>query len=464
MKVEKRKSNNERRIITAMIVDRHVLSRIANRWDNELFNNRWSNLIGSWCVDFLKRYDKAPKEAIETLFETWSEKTRDEATVNLVSDFLSSLSNEYEALAKEINTEYILDLAGHHFNKVRLEKTIEEVQNDLSDNRLAQAEKKINNWGRIELGGGEDINVLNDMEAIREAFDSKSESLLDFPGALGQFFGTSLERDGFIAFMSPDKRGKSFWLSEIAYRGILNRRRVAFFECGDMSRNQILRRIMTRIAHHPERPSKFKYPTKIEHTRGEIIAEVETKNQRFKTGLSWQHAWKKTERFVRRKLRTKKPLWRLSVHPNSTVSVAGIRDTLSNWEREEWVPDIVIIDYADILAPIDSKLDERGRINDTWKAMRAMSQSLHCLVVTASQTDSSAYKQNIITRSNFSDDKRKLAHVTGMIGLNQTLEEKETNLMRLNWVVRRSARFSEMRCVHVASCLELGNPAVRSCW
>ncbi len=464
MKAEKRKGNNERRIITAMIVDRYVLSRISNRWDNELFSNRWSNLIGSWCIDFLKQYDRAPKGAIETLFETWSEKTRDEATVSLVSDFLSSLSNEYEALSEEINAEYMLDLAGRHFNKVRLERTVEDIQNDLNDNQLEQAERKIVDWGRVELGNAKDVNVLGDMEAVREAFETKAEPLITFPGALGQFFGTSLERDGFIAFMAPDKVGKSFWLSEVAHRAILNRKRVAFFEAGDMSRNQILRRIMTRISRHPEYAGTINYPTKIEHIRGVIIANVETEQRKFESGLSWQFAWKQVEQFIKRKVRTRKPLWRLSVHPTGTISVTGIRSILSNWEREGWSPDVVIVDYADILDPIDSKLDERGRVNDTWKALRSMSLSLHCLVVTASQTDAAAYQQNIITRKNFSNDKRILAHVTGMIGLNQTLEEKETNLMRLNWVVRRSSRFSAMRCVHVASCLELGNPAVRSCW
>ena len=153
---------------------------------------------------------------------------------------------------------------------------------------------------------------------------------------------------------------------------------------------------------------------------------------------------------------------RLSCHPNSSLTVGGIRAILQNWERTGWVPDVIVIDYADILAPPHGIADTRDQINSTWKQLRALSQSTHSLVVTATQADAASYNTNTIGRANFSEDKRKLAHVTGLVGLNANSDEKECGILRLNWIVLRESAFTETQCVHVAGCLEIGNPAVKS--
>ena len=208
----------------------------------------------------------------------------------------------------------------------------------------------------------------------------------------------------------------------------------------------------------------IKIPTEISRPRGAYTPSLKYKERVFDAPLSWRKAWKLTQEFTTKRVKSKETYWRLSCHPNSTLTVNAIKGILAGWEREGWVPDIVIIDYADILTNENSRLDARDQINERWKQLRALSQSLHCLVLTVTQTDAAAYKTRVITRSNFSDDKRKLAHVTGMVGLNQTDEEKELGVMRLNWVVRREGAFTETTCVNVAGCLALGTPAIVSCW
>jgi hypothetical protein len=83
-------------------------------------------------------------------------------------------------------------------------------------------------------------------------------------------------------------------------------------------------------------------------------------------------------------------------------------------------------------------------------------------VLTATQSDSAAYDAKRISRKHFSNDKRKNAHVTGMIGLNQTPDEKTEGYMRLNWVVLRESFYNEKQYCYVATCFELANMAVRS--
>lgn len=124
------------------------------------------------------------------------------------------------------------------------------------------------------------------------------------------------------------------------------------------------------------------------------------------------------------------------------------------------------IDYADILdhGGASGKEDSRDRINNSWKKMRAMSQEYHCLVLTATQAKATAYNAKTMDMSHFSEDKRKFAHVTGMLGLNRTPEERAQQLTRLGWLVLRESGFEIGRNVSAAGCLSLGNPAIRSSW
>jgi len=444
-----------------MIVDITVLGRISSKWQRNMFKSRWANIVAKWCVDFYRKYEDVPMNQIENLFQSWASETNDKETINLVEKFLDTLSEEYEDLQAESNSDYIIDMAGKYFNRVRVERLVDIIQGDIDRGKVTEAVNHAVNFNQIEMGVGQGIDILQDTEAIKEAFREKGETLIQYPGALGTFFKSALERDAFIAFMAPDKVGKSFWLIDMAYRAMLQRKRVAFFEAGDSSQNQVMRRLMVRVSHRPLYPSTIKYPTEI-YIDEDGNGDVEVERRVYKSKLNWREAKKACKKLMRKRIKSKDSYFRLSCHFNSTLSVRGIQDALQNWAREDWVPDVVVIDYADILNMDHPGLEGRDRTNETWKRLRSLSQMFHCLVVTASQTDANAYKTNVITRSNFSEDKRKLAHVTGMIGINAKEEEKDIGITRLNWVVLRERAFSVNKCTYVAGCLDVANPAIKS--
>ena len=463
MKIECKTRNDERLILTGMIVDDIVISRISHKWAGQMFKSRWSNLIAKWCIKYHKKYNQAPKNQIESLFETWAAKTKNKESLNLIENFLGSLSDEYEALAEECNPDYTIDMAGRYFNQVKIENLIEELQDSVELNEIEEADKYITDYHKIELGVGEGINVLQDKSAIKEAFQSKQKPLITFPGALGQFFQHALERDGFIGLMGKEGIGKSFLLQEFAFRAMLQRKKVALFEVGDQSKNQIMLRLMTRISMHPRRKGIIDYPSEIYKDDDKNI-EIEFTEKRFREGLDFKVAWKACQRTMKQKVKSKYPYLKLSVHPNSTLPVQGIRSILETWEQDMWVPDVIVIDYADILDMSYKGLEGRDLINQAWKEMRAMSQQYHCLVITATQTDAASYETGLLRRKNFSDSKNKYSHVTGMIGINQTDEEKDMGLYRFNWLKLRDGVYTETHCVNVANCLALANPMIKSCW
>lgn len=476
MKIRKGQNKDERLILTGMILNDQVCRKIAVKWQPDLFESKWSNLISRWCVDHFKLYDESPKRSIESTFDKWSLKHSESSVVNLVDKFLSGLSEEYEQTDQPINADYILDRAGQYFDRVKLYRLSETIQENLIVGQVQQASDLVKIYESVNIGTGAVVDLFHDEEIIKTAIEQDQDDLFRYPGALGQFFQHQLGRECFVSFIGPEKRGKSFFLLDMAFRSALQRNRTVLFEAGDMTQRQVVKRFCTRVAGQPYYARDIKIPQTItpppkpdKPKRGEApkpkpTAIVKRAVRRFREGLSISKVLANRQQFVLKKLRSKNSYFRLSCHPNSTLHVDAIESTLRTWEVDGWIPDVIVIDYADILDMSYPGLDRRDQIDRTWRYLRRISQVFHCLVVTATQSDAVSYDAETIKAKHFSEDKRKMAHVTGFIGINSTPQEEDKGLARLNWVLRREGASESLRCVHVAGCRDIANPAMVSCY
>ena len=449
-----------RRILAGMVTDPVVCARISSQWrEGGLFDSAWANLVGGWCVRHQVKYGQPPNGQLGSIYDTWASGTDlSDETVKGVERFLSFLSDEWSK-AESPPSDYLLDQARQFFDGVKARKAIERAEEHLEAGHTDEAIGELNGTSHVELGAGSLVKPGEDYEVWQEAFDpDRRKPLITWPGPLGKFLGDSFCRDSLIAFMGPDKSSKSMWLLETEFRGLRNRCRVAHFDVGDMARDDVLIRLGQRATRRPLRGGTYTVPVGID------VDGFTSEQRQWKGDLDPGEAFK-----AFRKVTNGKDVFRLSCHPNSSIGPEGIRGILANWEREGWVADLVVIDYADILAPPMGTREPLEQIDATWKYLRRMSQELHCLVVTASQSSAAAYatgkeggKPTVLTRRHFSGRKTKLAHVNGMLGINVTDEEKERGECRINWVVRRSAAYSERHTVSVAGCLAICSPAMVS--
>jgi hypothetical protein len=156
--------------------------------------------------------------------------------------------------------------------------------------------------------------------------------------------------------------------------------------------------------------------------------------------------------------------FKLHTAPSDTLTSDTIRQCLDEWENvDDFVADVIIVDYADLMSA--PKVPEFRHKQDTiWKGLRAISQERHALVVTATQADARSYQQNHLNLSNFSEDKRKFAHVTAMWGLNQDPHgrEKELGMLRVNALVVREGIHSVEHEVVILQDLRSGRPVLES--
>lgn len=471
MKITRLDGTRTRTILVGMIVDDVVCGRIASKWAKDgLFESKFANIIASWCCKYYKGYGKAPGKNIKTIFEEWAESPQsDKDTVSLIERLLQTLDGHYKLTRSTINSKFILEMAARHFEEVSISKLSESLKEQIESGKLPDAKKILAKFNPPKIDLDASIDLFQDTEVIRKNFELVKESIIKYPGDAGKFFAENLEREGFIAFMGSEKKGKTFWLLDMAWRAALQRRKVAFFEVGDLTERQIIHRFGVRAARRPLRPTKEGRPVYIpkslefKDNKKTEIAVLKDVRVDYKDGLSWQEANKALKQIAKEKIRSNDPFIKLSVHATRSLSVQGMRSIIDGWGISKWVPDVVIVDYADILAPPPGfNGDSRDAVNETWMALRRLSQELKCLVVTATQTKAAAYTAETLTMEHFSEDKRKFAHVTGMVGINQSDVEKENGIQALNWLVLREDEFLIRNKVYVGGSLAIANPCVCS--
>lgn len=457
MKVETYTEKQENTILTAMIVSSDALAAIAGFWTKEGFESELSKIVGPWCIDYFEKYGKAPGKEIEVLFVKWAETQGSKETIQLVEAYLQSLSADYEQLKQDINPIHIRDLARDHFEKTEIKR----IHHTVESGDFVKAREKILSFSPSEDNEFPIVDVFQDMDAIRKACSTaKEEPLITYPEGLGDFYGDSLRRGAFVAFLGSDKSGKSYLLHDMALRGVFQRRKVLYFEAGDLSQDQLLERFMVRLTGKPRHPCIVHYPTDIIKEGDEYI--VTSDERIYENPFTFRDAMKACYETQETKVRDIESYFKIRCFPNSMLRTSEIRSTIKKLKRSDWAVDVVIVDYADILCPHPKAKDEREASNHNWKHLAAIRQEFNCLVVTATQANADAYKAEIMTKRNFSEDKRKNAHVTGIVGISATPEEREKGLRRLNWVTRRDAYYNEKKCCYVAGCLELGSPCIKS--
>jgi len=465
MRIVKQKSGaDERTILIGMITNPAVLGRLSGLWkegdlEQGLFESKYANLIGKFCISYFKKYDEAPQKNIGSIYRAWAgAKVRDENLVELVESFLESLSEEYDE--DRHNTDYVLDVAAKYFEVVALNKLADAIKGDLALGQSEEALEKVTNFNKPELGVDVGFDLFSDPQRIQEAFEEGLDPIIEWPGDLGTFLNPTFTRDSFISFMGPEKRGKTWWLIETAFQALKSRCKVAMFSIGDMSEKQIIRRFAVRMAGRPFRGGSYEKPSGLrwEENDGHRTLEVDYDTIEVESELSWRPVVKAAERMMRGRTSS---MFKMSVHSNATMTMSLMHSIIDRWAVQGWVPDVIVVDYADLVEP-PYGMEERQGINHNWKYMRRLSQDYHSCFVTATQSDAGSYDSYLLTKRHFTGDKRKLSHVTGMLGINMTFEEKNKQLTRLNWIVNREEDWSEDKTVHVAGCLKVGRPAILS--
>ena len=114
-------------------------------------------------------------------------------------------------------------------------------------------------------------------------------------------------------------------------------------------------------------------------------------------------------------------------YPTKSASTNTIRAHLSRLVKRGINPGMVIVDYADLLKPVQTRKEKREELGSIYEELRALSTEFQCPVWTASQTNRSGLSAEVITMEQISEAFNKCFVADFIFSVSRTIEDKQNN-------------------------------------
>jgi replicative DNA helicase len=118
-------------------------------------------------------------------------------------------------------------------------------------------------------------------------------------------------------------------------------------------------------------------------------------------------------------------------YPTKSASVQTIKNHIEKLRKRGVDPDMILVDYADLLRPDRNGKEKRHELEETYEGLRALAQIYEIPVWTASQTNRSGLNAEVITMESISEAFNKCFVADFIFSLSRTVQDKQANKGRL---------------------------------
>jgi uncharacterized protein YrzB (UPF0473 family) len=118
-------------------------------------------------------------------------------------------------------------------------------------------------------------------------------------------------------------------------------------------------------------------------------------------------------------------------YPTKSANVNKLKQHLEKLRRSGFEPDLICVDYGDLLQPISSYKEKRIELETIYEDLRGMAQEFECPVWTASQTNRSGLNAEVVTMESISEAFNKCFVADLIFTLSRTITDKNNNTGRI---------------------------------
>jgi len=477
--------------------NRYFLSNVLKFLKPYHFQSQYRRKVYQSLESFFNQFERPP--ALWELKDYCLRTIRDEQMREGVENILKDIP---EIQINEDNMDYMVDKVLKFVKKSVLVDLVDEVISNLSKGNVEQAEALVKSFKGVSVDDSAHFFGFQDM--IVDAYLQQEEDFtLEFSGLLGELIGP-LRPGWLVGVLAPSKRGKTWFLIHTALDAMFSRLKVYFVSL-EMPRVQLSRRFIRALSKReddeewklvadcvlnqegtcsrPERKNRI--PLKI---NGDFPQRYEDTPEGYQPCTACRD--KKDSHFrlsgwrVKNSQRNVKPKadenyytqfeWTnklyghflyASSYPAYSVRIQDILMDLNVLESSKnFIPKVVVIDYADLLASLHSYDEYRHQLDEIWKGLKGLAMEKNCIVMTASQATRASMSKHLLDTTDVAEDIRKLAHCDLMIGLNQTDRERKTSILRINVIAKREGFFDPKRQLKCLADFEHGRLRIDESW
>lgn len=470
-------------------------------------------------MGWYKEKKTSPESTMQKLF-TNSRELFDGAALELIESSIDRLADEYGESDMEVeyvcNT-----MLPQFIREREIIRRAALIQGLVEKGKFSEAEEIISGYKPVENEEVEEDGNFGailpfTIEDVEDAFDRSNitDSIAyQFPGDLGRMVGP-LRKTWFVAVSGVEKGGKSYVLNEICYDAVWNQDKKALYLNLELAKPLARARNHRRISRTATMKSVMNDPLgrqliipifdcmnnqrntcgvrSKQNNKRPLVSGVVVNSSSYMANRNWKvctqcrysntfHGTKKTERFIpsiwfiegptvrpTNKRRVMKAIndhpidyrdnFRIQCFPSYTKTFDDCQNYIERYiEDTNWHPDIIIIDYLDILYEDESR-DRRINIDDNWKKAKRLAANMNCLVITADQATKAERAAWRLGPMSTSESKTKDGHIDIRIGVHRTDEEKAMGVARANIIFHRHEDYDTRQDVLMTQRLATSEP------
>jgi len=420
MKNDRLSSAHQENLLACLAFHDSAASIIVESVDADLFSSEIYREVADKCISYYDQYRETPKEHLPDLFADVLE-GRDEKKSELYGQVIDNLY----FLRDTINIEFVLSRLRGFVREQRLKRAITDAARDLQEGAADEAENAL-----TEVLRTKDLAAFTPGLMLHRnpgQFVTATTKPIDVI-PMGIDYLKKIEfgpvRKELLTILAPPNRGKSWALIHIGKYALLNRKRVLHVTL-EMSEQRCAQRYTQALFSIAKRDPDVRY-TLLEELDGAFagFGEVDlVRPSLADPGINKLLAEKVNSIHGRFQLVIKQ-------FPTGQLTISGLHAYIDRLERSEgFVPDIILVDYADLMKVDSSRL--RTDIGQIYKDLRGLGVERDTSMVTASQSNRSGEVAKVITLQHLGEDYSKAATSDMILSYNQTAAERRMGIARL---------------------------------
>ena len=127
----------------------------------------------------------------------------------------------------------------------------------------------------------------------------------------------------------------------------------------------------------------------------------------------------------------------IKYYPTRSATVQTLASHLKQVELQGIIPDLVIVDYADILRDVSNYKEMRHQLGSIYEDLRGLAGEMEVPIWTASQANRSALEEDIIDASKVAEAYSKVMTADFILSVSRKVEDKIANTGRFHVIKNR---------------------------
>ena len=375
-------------ICQLMLEDRPFFDQITEVLDINFFEKKYLQIFAQTLINYRDKYNTHPNSEVMMALLRTELNHHDKATATAVRKFYATIHNS-DGVEEAM---YVKDKAIDFCRKQALKGAMLKSAKLLNTSSFDEIEKVI----KDALVLGTDNNFGHDFHRdILRRFEliSRNPITTGWP-RMDEICKGGLGSSELGVVVAPTGAGKSMVLVHLATRALLEGKTVVYYtlELKDTVVGQRFDCCISDVPLQDHRMRKEEILRKIEDVEGTLI---------------------------------------IKEYPTKSASVQTLKNHIEKLRKRGIEPDMVLVDYADLLRPTRSTGEKRHELEETYEGLRGLAQTYEIPFWTASQTNRGGLNAEVITMEAISEAFNKCFVADFIFSLSRTVQDKQANKGRL---------------------------------